>query len=253
MYVACSTACFSKEPLAKALRHMADLEFHRVDLTLSETGDHLKPSEVAENLEAALAKLRQGPSLSPSAITLDFGDLDPLGPVYRKRFEAACRMAKTLLVAVLTISASPLDSSFDDEVKRLSDLSDHAMRQGLVLAVETNAATLTAEPSAAVALCKAVPNLGLTLDPSHYVHINGNFDEIYPFVQNVHLRDTGKKPGEFQVRVGQGAIEYGRIVNSLERAGYDRGLTVAILDRLDNSFEVEVEVRKMKLLLESLL
>ena len=256
MYVACSTLCFSKFPLELALRHMADLEFHKVDLEVVESGGHLRPSEIAENLDAAMARLRKGPSISPSAIGLDFGDLDPLDPAYRRRFEAACRMAKATTVAVLTIPAAPLASPFNDEVKRLSELSTFAMRQGLVVAVETHSATLTADPTMAVALCKAVPGLGLTLDPSHYIagpHASHNFDEVYPYVQNVHLRDTGKKPGDFQVRVGQGEIEYGRVVNSLERVGYNRALTVSILDALDNPFEVEVEVRKLKLLLESLL
>jgi sugar phosphate isomerase/epimerase len=256
MYVACSTLCFSKEPLELALRRMADLEFHKVDLEVVESGGHLRPSEIAENLDAAMARLRKGPSLSPSAIGLDFGDLDPLDPAYRRRFEAACRMAKATTVAVLTIPTAPLDASFDNEVKRLTELSSFAMRQGLVVAVETHSATLTADPATAVALCKAVPGLGLTLDPSHYIagpHSSHNFDEVYPYVQNVHLRDTGRKPGDFQVRVGQGEIEYGRVVNSLERVGYDRALTVSILDALDNPFEVEVEVRKLKLLLESLL
>jgi sugar phosphate isomerase/epimerase len=101
-----------------------------------------------------------------------------------------------------------------------------------------------------------VPGLGLTLDPSHYIcgpHQNGSFDEVYPYVQNVHFRDTGKKPGEFQVRVGQGEVEYGRVVSQLERHGYNRALTVAIRDDMENPFDVEVEVRKLKLLLESLL
>jgi sugar phosphate isomerase/epimerase len=253
MFVACSTLCFSKEPLDSALRKMAELEFHKVDLALVESGDHLRPSEVAENLDASLAKLRHGPSLAPSAISVDFGDLDPLGPDYRKRFEAVCRLAKATAVAVVTVPAAPLGSSFDDEVKRLTDLSAHAMRAGLVVSVPTDSATLTADPSAAVALCQAVPGLGLTLDPSPYIQTGVGFDEVYPYVQDVLLRDTGRKPGEFQVRVGQGEIEYGRVVSSLERAGYDRALTVAILDRLDNPFDVEVEVRKLKLLLESLL
>ena len=256
MFVSCSTLCFSKEPIESALRHMAEMEFHKVDLVLVESGDHLKPSEVAADIEAALAKLRHGPNLSPSAITLDFGDL-PLGdPAYRKRFDAACRMAKATTVAVLTIPCAPLDSPFEAEVKRLTELSSHAMRQGLVVSVPTHSAQLTADPSAAVRLCETVPGLGLTLDPSHFIHGphgSNNFDEVYPFVQNVHLRDTGKKPGEFQVRVGQGEVEYGRIVSNLERARYNRALTVAIDDRPDNPFDVEVEVRKLKLLLESLL
>jgi sugar phosphate isomerase/epimerase len=256
VFVACSTLCFSGEPLESALRHIAELEFDKIELAVVEGGAHLRPSEVAENPEAALHRLRHGPSLTPASLHLDFGDPPPPGPVWRKRFEAMCRLAKPLTVAVLTIQAAPAGSPFDEEVKRLSGLAGFAMREGLVLAVETNAKTLTADPAAAVALCQAVPGLGLTLDPSHYIqgqYKAGDLDPLYPFVRNVHLRDTGRGPGEFQVRVGQGDVEYGRIISQLERYGYDRSLTVSILDRPDNTFDIEVEVRKLKLLLESLI
>jgi sugar phosphate isomerase/epimerase len=258
MFVACSTLCFSSAPLESALRHIAELEFDKIELAVVEGGKHLRPSEVAENPELAIHRLRHGPSLTPAALSLDFGgiDADATNPVFRKRFEAMCRMAKPLTVAVLSIAASPLGTSFDDEVKRLTTLAGYAMREGLVLAVETHSQTLTSDPAAAVALCEAVPGLGLTLDPSHYIqgpHGGRDFDVVYPYVQNVHLRDTGKGPDEFQVRIGQGEVEYGRIVNLLERHGYDRGLTVAILDDPASSFDIEVEVRKLKLLLESLL
>src|SRR5262249_49949138 len=162
------------------------------------------------------------------ALSLDFGEIDPAGPVFRKRFEAMCRMAKPLTVAVLTIPAAARETPFDDEVKRLSTLASYAMREGLVLALETHSETLTADPNVAVALCEAVPGLGLTLDPSHYLQGpfgSGEFDMVYPYVQNVHLRDTGRAPGDFQVRIGQGEVEYGRVVSMLERNGYDRGLT----------------------------
>ena len=256
MFVACSTLCFAREPLESALRRIAELEFDKIELAIAEGGKQLRPSEVAENPEAAVHRLRQGPSLTPTGLQLDFGDLEPSNPALRKRFEAMCRLAKSLTVAVLTISAAPLGSSFDDEVKRLTGLTGHAMREGLVLTVETHSETLTADPAAAVALCQAVPGLGLTLDPSHYLpgaHKGADSDAVYHYVQNVHLRDTGKGPGEFQVRVGQGEIEYGRIINLLERHGYDRALTIAIHDRPENPFDVEVEVRKLKLLLESLI
>jgi sugar phosphate isomerase/epimerase len=189
-------------------------------------------------------------------LSLDFGDIEAGNPLFRKRFEAMCRLAKPLTVAVLTIAAGPLGTGFDDEVKRLTTLASYAMREGLVLALETHSRTLTADPAVAVALCQAVPGLGLTLDPSHYIqgpHRGCDFDVVYPYVQNVHLRDTGKGPGEFQVRIGQGEVEYGRIVNMLERHGYDRGLTVSLFDSHESGFDNEVEVRKLKLLLESLL
>jgi sugar phosphate isomerase/epimerase len=255
VFVACSTLCFSREPLESALRHIAELEFDKVELAVAESGAQLRPSELSENPESAVHRLRHGPSLTPTGLALDFGpDLGPDSPVLRKRFEAMCRLSKPLTVAVLTIPAAPLDTPFDDEVQRLTALTGIAMREGLVLTVETHGQTLTADPAAAVELCKAVPGLGLTLDPSHYIQGgHKDYDAVYPYVQNVHLRDTGKGPGEFQVRVGQGEIEYGRVVSQLERYGYDRALTVAILDGLGSPFDVEGEVRKLKLLLESLI
>ena len=252
MFVACSTTCFAREPLEAALRHIAELEFSKIDLAIVEGSPHLGPAAVAADPEAALHRIRHGPSLTPTALELDFGPLEP--KVLRRRFEAMCRLAKPLTVAVLCIPAAPLGTPFEAEVGRLSVLTEVAQREGLVLTVATDGRTLTADPAAAAALCRAVPGLGLTLDPSHYVHgphQGAPFDELYPFVQNVHLRDTGKGPGEFQVRVGQGDVEFGRIINQLERHGYDRALTVAIRDSGDVPFDVEVEVRKLKLLLES--
>src|SRR5262249_26082232 len=75
------------------------------------------------------------------------------------------------------------------------------------------------------------PGLGLTLDPSHYIAGSPQvktFDQVYPYVRHVHLRDTGRGPNQFQVHVGQGEIAYGRVIAQLSRCHYDRLLTVAI-------------------------
>jgi sugar phosphate isomerase/epimerase len=71
-------------------------------------------------------------------------------------------------------------------------------------------------------------------------------------VRHVHFRDTGRRPDQFQVKVGQGQVEYGKIVSHLDRTGYDRLLTVDIHDIPDSPFVMESEVRKLKFLLESL-
>jgi sugar phosphate isomerase/epimerase len=254
VFVACSTLCFTKESLESALRHIAELEFQKFDLAIHEGGTHLSPSEVAENPDVALHRLRSGPSLTPSSLDLNFGDVD--AKTLRKRYEALCRFAKALTVAVLTIPAAPAGTPLADEIARLADLNAIARRDGLVLSVATHGETVTADPAAALALCQAVPGLALSLDPSHYIngpHAGASFDDLFPFVQHVQLRDTGKRPGEFQVRVGQGQVDYSRIVSLLERYGYKRALSVAILDDRDNPFDAEVETRKLKLLLESLL
>jgi sugar phosphate isomerase/epimerase len=256
MFVACSTLCFAREPLETALRQIAELEFDKFELALSEDGQHLRPSEAGDNPEAAVQRLRSGPSLTPSSLQLDFGSVDWSDPVTLRRFDGIGRLAKLLSVAVLTIPASPLGTPITDEIARLSSLVRNATCEGLVLALLTHSETLTGDPQIAVELCQAVPGLGLTLDPSHYLqgpNPNVDFDKVFPYVQNVHLRDTGLVPGDFQVRVGQGQIEYARIVTQLQRYGYDRALTVAIIDRPDNAFDREVEVRKLKLLLETLI
>ncbi|CAN5912237.1 sugar phosphate isomerase/epimerase [soil metagenome] len=253
MFVACSTRCFSRKPLESALRQIAELEFNKIDLAIVEHGPHLRPSEVAEAPEAALRRLRHGPSLTPSALDLDFGQVDE--KTLRQRFEAMCRFAKPLTIAVLSIPAAPLGTPIEDEVGRLSLLAEIANQEGLVLTLATHSEPLTATPAVAVTLCQAVPGLGLTLDPSHFLagpHAGGPFDEVFPYVQNIRFRDTGKNPGEFQVRIGQGKIDYARIVSLLRRHGYDRSLVVSIHDEEELPFEVEVEVRKLKLLLESL-
>jgi sugar phosphate isomerase/epimerase len=114
---------------------------------------------------------------------------------------------------------------------------------------------VTEDPYAAAGLCERVPGLGLTFDPSHYLagpHQAKSFEQVYPYVRHVHLRDTGRGPNQFQVRVGQGEVEYGRIVSQLSRNGYERALTVDIRDIPDSPFPMEPEVRKLKYLLESL-
>jgi sugar phosphate isomerase/epimerase len=256
VFVACSTLCFAREPLEQALRQIAELEFDKFELAVVEDGQHLRPSEVGADPDAALQRLRRAPSLTPSALHIDFGRVDWNDPSTRRQFEAHCRFAKALGVAVITMPSAPLEAPLDQEIKRLSSLTAAAMLDGLVLAVLTEGGSLAGDPLIAARLCQAVPGLSLTLDPSHALqgpHKESDFDALYPYVQNTHLRDSGKNPGEFQVRVGQGQIEYARIVAQLQRYGYSRALTVAIIDRPDNPFEREVEVRKLKLLLETLL
>jgi len=255
VFVACSTLCFASDPLEAALRHIAELEFDKVELAVVEDGGHLRPSEVGDDPEAAYARLRRGPALSVSALHLDFGPVDWSDPVQKKRFDNHCRFAKALNVAVLTMAVAPSGTPLEAEAARLSALSATAMREGLVLAALTQRQAVTGDPAAALKLCQDVPGLALTLDPSHFVGSakDAEVERLYPFVQNVHLRDTGKGPDEFQVRIGQGRIDYARIVNLLNRGGYKRALTVAVHDRQDDPDAHEVEVRKLKLLLETLL
>jgi sugar phosphate isomerase/epimerase len=253
MYVACSTQCFARLPLDRALRLMAELEFSKVDVAITEHGSHLKPSEVAQDIAAAGLRIRIGPSLSPAAFSVEFDVPDDVE--FLRQLKAICKLARHATVPLVSIPAAKNTTTLDAEVYRLRELVHLVETEGLILCVPTHIGTVTEFPGVARELCERVPGLGLTLDPSHYVngpHQGGSYDELFPFVRHVHLRDTSKTPGKLQVRVGQGEIEYGRIISQLQRCRYDRLLTVALHDVAEAPFPMETEVRKLKYLLESL-
>jgi sugar phosphate isomerase/epimerase len=81
-------------------------------------------------------------------------------------------------------------------------------------------------------------------------HPAKDYDELFSFVRHVRLRDTS--PDRLQVRVGQGQLEYGRIVSQLARERYERALAVDIRDTPEPGYPMEPEVRKLKYLLESM-
>ncbi len=253
MYVACSTQCFARLPLESALRLIAELEFSKVDVALHEHGPHLKPSEVATDVAAAFQRIRIGPSLTPAAFSVELDA--PTEDEALRQLRAICKLARLSAVSVLTLSASPVGFGLDAEARRLARWCSVAQTEGIVLTLTTRAGTVTETPAAAKELCIRVPGLGLTLDPSHYIngpHQGASYDELFPYVRHVHLRDTAKGPGKFQVRIGQGEIEYGRIIAQLTRCRYDRLLSVAIHDIPESPYPMETEVRKLKFLLESL-
>ena len=179
-----ATRCgFSKEPMELAIRHIADLEFRKIDLALHEGENHLRPSPGGrEPRTPRWGRLRAAPSLTPSAYGVDFGDAE--GLVYRKRFEAICRLAK--IADRGRRGRSPprrSETPFDDEVKRLGALAGHASPRGgwswplMTDAINPHLRT----PRRPQRSAGPLPGLGLTLDPSHYIQgplAGGNYDEV---------------------------------------------------------------------------
>ncbi len=253
MYVACSTLCFGSRSLEDTLGVIKELQFNKFDMAIHEGGRQLKPSEVVADVAHAAARLRYNPGLTPCAFSVEITAAS--AEDYITQFKAISRLARLSMVPLVSIAAAPAGSDRAAEVKRLTHLNDLAEADGILLTVDTRTGTLTEDPDAAVWLCEQVPNLGLTLDPSHY-HTGPfqakGYDQVFPFVRHAHLRDTGRGANQFQVRVGQGEIEYGRIITLLERHDYDRALAVDVRDIPDAPFAMEPEVRKLKYLLESL-
>ena len=253
MFVACSTLCFSRRSLPQALTIIAELGFTKAEIAIHERGPHLKPSEVVGDLHVLAQQLKVGPGVVPSAfdVAIDAPDFEH----FQERLLAICKLARVAAVPLLTLNAAPAGSDLDAEVARCKKMVAIGEAEGIIISLGTRIGTLTEYPDTAAQLCQRAPGLALTLDPSHYIagpHQGKDYDDLYPFVKHVHLRDTGRGPNQFQVRVGQGEVEYGRIISMLEREEYDRLLTIEVRDIPDAAFPMEPEVRKLKYLLESM-
>ncbi len=249
MFVAASTECFPNLGLEETLGRLVDLEYTAVEIALHEQGMQFKPSEVAADFDRAVTLCRDTHRLTIAAYSFD---MDSESPNYYPCFTACCRLAKASKVVAMAVPAAELGSPFNAEVERLQQLVSIASREGVLVGVKTESGRITQDPATAVVLCDHVKGLGLTLDPSHYVYGpqgGVNYDQVMKHVVHVHLRDTTKD--QLQVRVGQGVIEYGKLITQLAKVNYNRALSVhfAPMPDVDHS----AEMRKMRLLLESLL
>ena len=248
MFVCVSTECFPEMPLAQAMERLAELEFTAVELDIHEQGGHLTPAQVATSPDSAIAACSDLQRLRPVAVSFSATD----SPAYYDLFTATCRLAKSLGVVTMVVDASELGTPFNGEIERLRKMVAIASGLGGVVAVKTMGGRMTQDAETTASLCRNVPGLGVALDPSQFIfgHMKqASWEPILKYVAHVHLRDT--KPDVPQVRIGQGNVEYGKLVGQLQRVGYKRALC-AHMPPLENVDQVG-ELRKMRLLLESLL
>jgi len=250
VFVAASSRCFANLSLDAALERLVDLEYSYVEITVHESGGHLKPSEVEADLDRAIHLCRRTHRLTPIAYSIDIEAPDE--DQYYRQFAACCKLAKATKVVTVVVRSAELGTPFNAEVERLRAMVDIASHEEVVIGLLTEAGRMTQTPDTAAVLCDNVKGLGVTLDPSHYIcgpHGGASCEQIMKYVCHVRLRDS--KKDQFQVRIGQGEVEYGRLVTQLNKHNYSRALCVDIRPTPD--VDQHAEMRKIRLLLESLL
>jgi sugar phosphate isomerase/epimerase len=249
VFVSASLESFPDLSPEEVLECMVDLGFTAVELPIHESGKWLKPSQVHADLERSVHFCRDTHRLDIAALSIE---LAPARATYYEHFTACCRLAKAIKVVTLVIPSSELGTPFNEEIERLRKLVEIAALEGAVVGLKTQIGCMTQDPDTAVVLCDNVKGLRLTLDPSHYItgpHQGGAIDKVMKYVQHVHLRDSTKT--KLQVRVGQGEVDYGKLIQQLAKVRYDRALSVHMLPI--EGFDHRAEMRKMRLLLDSLL
>lgn len=247
VFVAASSHCFADKPFVEACQLLTDLEYDKLELWFGESGSHLDLAQVAGDPEGFHSNFREMTRLTPVAFCLEC-DVTP------ELFVGLSKLGKLMRITQITIPASPLGTPFNSEIDRLRELLDIANKDGIRLSIKTKTGQLTEDPHTAVELCQSVRGLGITLDPSYYVcgpNRGKSFDQVFPYVYHLHLRDT--TPTELQVQVGLGEIDYTRMIAQLRRENYTRALSVDLFHDLLTNDSRPLEMRKLRMLLETLL
>lgn len=249
MLVAASTACYPELPLHEVLEKLADLEYAAVELYVGRGNSPINPDSLRTDMDSIAQTIRHSRRVTPVAIHLG---IEPTDADFLDIFADACRLAKSIKVVIITVRASLRNAPFNEEVERLKELVKIGMAEGAIVGVLTEGTRITEETDAVLSLCGNVPGLSVTLDPSHFIFGNQkpkDYEQLLPYVNHVRLRDT--TPETFQVQIGQGVLEFGRLAINLLKVGYKRALCVDMtsLPQIDFS----AEMRKMRLLLESIL
>lgn len=250
MFVAASTNCFHDLEFDNAVEKILDLEFSAIELNLDENGSHIKPSEVLADFDAAIDRCSSTRRLNVVGYDLN---ITSEGAEYMDTFTECCKLAKATKVVSITVRSGEHGTPFNEEVEKLKKMVDIADAHGVRVGIRSEVGHLSADPDTVSVICSHVKGLGLSLDPTHYVYKaerNLNYDKLLGYVQTVYLRDSTKE--DKQVRVGQGIIDYGKLINQLRKTSYKRALVVDIDSQNDETDHMG-EMRKMRLLLESLL
>ncbi len=244
----CSTISFRHQPLPVALQTISDLGFTEIDLgALPGVCDHV-PYVLDEVAVSDVAAAVEASGLSVRSINGDIGDLNAAleGPARAARTQhlealvalAAATGSRALVLPCGALSHDPvesLDTDLDRVAAELIWAAGISATAGVELWTESlHFHRLCFDIDRAAALSeRIVGRVGIVMDFSHIVASGGDpvefVDRFGPHIAHVHIRDA--VPGNINLSVGNGAVDFGCGLKALAGAGYT------------NHFALELETR----------
>lgn len=236
--IACSSLCQAKQPAEKMFKAIAEMGYQWVDLSCLNWAPHLNVPELVQDFQTEAGRIESlliQNGLRVANLTFDAVDLEHF-EAYEQQFESVVRLAARLKARLVNIMAAPVKVERQGYVEKLRKLQAIAHKAGIILTLETHCNQITEQATDALWLCRQVPGLGLTLDPSHYYagpQQGGSFDELLPFVQGTGLRAGGLSIAEIQLPWGAGPIDFATIMRKLEASGYRGFYAVEYIEGLN--------------------
>ncbi len=223
--LSCSSLCQARQPLERTLDAVAEMGYPYVDLSCLGWAPHVSVPDLLADFEQASARVESAlisRGLRVSNLTFGGADAEPFEE-YERQFRVVVRLANRLDTRLINLMAPARKADRPEMVRRLRIVQAIAADEGIRLTVETHVGQMTEMPADALWLCREVPGLGLTLDPSHYYageNQGAGFDELYPLVLGTGFRAGAMSWAEIQLPWGEGPIDFAAMIHRLEAAGY---------------------------------
>ena len=224
---ACSSLAQRIQPFEVAAENIAGLGYRYVDVSCMSWAAHVDVPALLVDFEKEadqVAGILADHRLGVSNLTFDAVDQGGAGfDAWLEGFGVVVALAERLETTLVNLMAPAASFAWDEAVPRLGQAVEAGGARGVRVSVETHVDQLTERPADAVRLCREVPGLGLTLDPSHFFagpNQGRPFDEAYAMAYGTGIRAGGTKKDELQRPWGMGPTDFREVVTKLEAAGY---------------------------------
>jgi len=246
--LSCSDWSFPLLQHEQALDLIAALGFTGVDVMLrgNKGGSHIFPEDVVQDVPAWAGRLEERAGSRGLEISdifwipwTGFEVMAPNNPDSaemergRAMFNAMLELAVRLDAPGLTVLPGidwPHETHEESLTRAAVELGQRAAQvrdRGLRFSIEPSVGSLCHSPGDAARLCELAPGLELTLDYTHYVSRGFSEVEIDPLLPLArHLHARGGADERLQAPMAANTIDYERLIDELDRAGYDGYLTV---------------------------
>ncbi len=260
MAIICSTSAF-KGNLPGALSTIRRLGFNQADLICIPSWEHVIPSELADDFEAAAGRIEQllkesGLKAAACNMALDATYQREDKQINIKRLqqtEAVARLAARLGAEVVSfypgyrVSDRPWETALADSIRSICEMIEAGRRHGITIAVEPHYATIYETVEQTMTLLDAVPELMVAYDPSHFAMQGVDLSEtegILDRAVHMHLRDAA--PDAMCVPAGKGTVDFKWLADAMKKRGYAGHWSLELLPgKVDNIEEELTDLRDM--------
>jgi sugar phosphate isomerase/epimerase len=229
------TNCYHGYPRVAALDGLVAAGFRFVELATGRGPHAIIPLEPTA---ADLATLRGELDARGLGISSISGHSDLTTDAGLEEGQRAVDVCAELDVTIMNTSVGGTYGEAEDKAAfmgRIGPLADYAAARGIILALEIHGDLMATGPQA-VALVREIarPNVRINYDTANCTYYGGvkaedDIAAVTPYLAHVHIKDAGGGLREWNFPpVGQGRVDFPRVLRILEDGGYTGPLSVEI-------------------------